>query len=78
MKPCYAAALALVGWYLMMPWMHNKVLIDDSAPLSQWTYLDSFDSAARCDQVRRGLTQYAKGQMDKKLAAFYGPQRYCH
>jgi hypothetical protein len=37
MKPRHVAALALVGWYLMVP------------PLvPQWTILDSFDSAEEC------------------------------
>jgi hypothetical protein len=34
MKPRHAAALALVGWYLMMPpW---RPTVDVSAPLSRW------------------------------------------
>jgi len=35
MKPRHAAALALVGWYLMMPPMGNgKVYV--TAPLTKW------------------------------------------
>jgi hypothetical protein len=55
----HAVALALVGWYLMMPplrppqsirWSEGKFQVDTltPAPLSQWTIVDSFDSAREC------------------------------
>jgi hypothetical protein len=56
MKPRHAAALALVGWYLMVApqsksWWTGAESYDDSAPLSRWTIESSFDSAARCETV---------------------------
>jgi len=52
MRLRHAAALALVGWYLMAPpWKdssHKEWLI--SAPLSQWVVIDEFDTAAECKQ----------------------------
>ena len=46
------AALALVGWYLIAPprFPHAKspLALDDSAPLSRWKLIDSFDTAAAC------------------------------
>jgi hypothetical protein len=52
MKPCHAAALALVGWYLMIP---PKVIEDSkgrlqvpASLLSQWSILESFDTAKEC------------------------------
>jgi len=48
MKPCYAAALALVGWYLMVPPVMGKGLPDKTAPLSKWEIEYSFDTADDC------------------------------
>jgi len=68
MKPHHAAALALVGWYLMMPPQpllpkpidpnaapyspgalpYTVGAPDDDAPISQWSIVEPFDSAAEC------------------------------
>jgi hypothetical protein len=47
----HAAALALVGWYLMTPppLFHSKVDVDLDAPLSKWTVYSAFDSAQECE-----------------------------
>jgi hypothetical protein len=48
MKPRHAAALALVGWYLMVPPRvynaGNMLHIEIKAPLSKWERWGSFDS----------------------------------
>ena len=41
----HAAALALVGWYLMVP--PNK---NDDTPLSEWIVRRTYDSADACQQ----------------------------
>jgi hypothetical protein len=44
---CNAAALAAVGWYLMMPpWNYPH------APLSYWDMVESFDSIQECRKQR--------------------------
>jgi hypothetical protein len=49
----HAAALALVGWYLMQPPSDNSHGRPDSdAPLPQWQESGSFDSAAKCNKER--------------------------
>jgi hypothetical protein len=55
MKLSHTAALALVGWYLMVPPQiplpGGKLGIgapDTNAPLSEWSILDTFDSATEC------------------------------
>jgi len=57
----HAAALALVGWYLMMPPRADEVsgpsdpsedLVALHAPLSQWFLSLSFDTAQECQRVR--------------------------
>jgi len=52
----HAAALALVGWYLMIPplpttsgWFSNS---SAPAPISQWKLWASFDSAMLCEAYR--------------------------
>jgi len=60
MKPRHAAAVALVGWYLICPPLRfehpenpsdtGKVLLD--APISEWVVQGSFDSAADCEQAK--------------------------
>ena len=51
MKPRHAAALALVGWYLMVPPLSGKG-VDLSAALSQWEEQAGFDSADSCERAR--------------------------
>ena len=45
--PC--RALALFGWYLMVP----PVGGDASAPRSHWRTIDSFDTAQECRRIER-------------------------
>ena len=53
----HAAALVLVGWYLMIPPLQNSVFgCDPNAPLTKWLKFRSFDSETACkdllDQMR--------------------------
>jgi hypothetical protein len=48
----HAAALALVGWYLMMPPLKPDGLPDKSMPLAQWDTMKSYDSASDCEKFR--------------------------
>jgi hypothetical protein len=52
MKLRHAVALALVGWYLMVPPFPksgHRYEPDPSVPLSQWSRRASFDSVAECE-----------------------------
>src|ERR1700675_3996937 len=50
MKPLHAAALALVGWYLMVPPVRGAPgEILEHAPLSQWDVYNQYDSKAECE-----------------------------
>jgi hypothetical protein len=44
----HTVALALVGWYLMVPPAIGNGLPDKAAPLSKWEIEDSFDTADDC------------------------------
>jgi hypothetical protein len=50
----HAAALALVGWYMMIPPLSRTVRfeVDYGAPLSAWPIMRSFDNAERCEDYR--------------------------
>lgn len=48
MKLRQTTALALVGWYLMMPPMSNDPYYPKRAPLSHWGTFESFDTATDC------------------------------
>jgi hypothetical protein len=54
MKTRHAAALALVGWYLMTPPVNFPSSDEpvDSAPLAQWYRWHSFDAASECERFR--------------------------
>src|SRR5258707_542280 len=53
----HAAALALVGWYLMVPphiHRNGQVLVgvERSAAIREWEISNSFDTAADCEEER--------------------------
>ncbi len=53
MKLRHVAALALVGWYLMMPPIPDHG--EPDPPISQWEIRYSFDSAASCQALLNAL-----------------------
>src|SRR5262245_22527409 len=65
MKARHAAALALVGWYLMAPPYDRKGNIENHASLGEWDLLQAYDSAAECRTALNGL----KGSAEKSIAA---------
>lgn len=55
----HSAALALVGWYLMVPpstpaglTNPDATLINGSAPIAQWFIRSSYDSAQDCETAK--------------------------
>ena len=59
MKPHHAAALALVGWYLMLPPVTSDGRIQKDAPLSRWYIFSNFETKEECEKARQvssGLT----------------------
>jgi hypothetical protein len=51
----HAAALASIGWYLLMPPLSSPHTQDTSAPLSEWKFLGSYDSALDCQSSQYSL-----------------------
>jgi hypothetical protein len=57
MKTRHVAALALMGWYLIVPpttriWWVGPERSDRSAQLSKWKVEQSFDKAQVCESAR--------------------------
>ncbi len=61
MKLRHAAALALVGWYLLIPPVfspmgeHHRSFNDLNAPLNQWDIWAKFDSEIGCKKEKEHL-----------------------
>ena len=80
MKPCHAATLALVGWYLMTPPIGvdkrgNAIpgTTDTAAPLSDWLAMNKvFDSLAECKKAQRDLTAFQKSDPVRHDADIHG------
>jgi hypothetical protein len=54
MNPQQAAALALIGWYLMMlPEPAPGTTPNLSLPLSKWWTIRSYDTAKQCELARQ-------------------------
>jgi hypothetical protein len=72
MKFRHAAALALVGWYLMMPPRDhaNRQYADTSAPMSQWQQLAAYDSADKCEEAKLKFYKALVKQGKKERADF--------
>ena len=69
----HAAALALVGWYLMVPPPGpprsagaNTAPPNHTAPLNQWTIRNSYDSAQACEAAKKTDLDTATTNMDKQ------------
>jgi hypothetical protein len=55
----HAVALALVGWYLMLPPLGSSERdfpVESSAPITNWTNSGSYDSAKECEIERHKLS----------------------
>jgi hypothetical protein len=67
MRLCHVAALALVGWYLMVPPPYFEKYatslglwqVNEDAPISQWGTVRNYDSASECEQHRASAASAA-------------------
>ena len=62
MKPRHAAALALVGWYLMVPPPDNL-----TAPISAWEVAASYDTGKHCSLEQQRFFDKAIKQRNLNL-----------
>jgi hypothetical protein len=62
----HAAALALVGWYLMVPFADAPGKPPNlHAPLSQWNQMGAFDTAVACDKERESRRKLASDALEQ-------------
>jgi hypothetical protein len=69
MKLYHAAALALLGWYLLIPPVfspmgeHHRSFNDLSAPLDRWDIWAKFDSEVSCKKEKEHLRTEAPARL---------------
>jgi hypothetical protein len=74
MKSCHAAALALMGWYLMIPppkttrWTRYWF-----GQLRDWQVANSFDTAKECEDYRRQMIASTQSDSRKPQNTFEYP-----
>jgi hypothetical protein len=63
LKSRHLAALAIVGWFLMMPPDSAKIPhdVDSDTPISRWIVVTSFDTEDNCEKA---LTDLQNSQQD--------------
>jgi hypothetical protein len=64
MKFRHAAALTLVGWYLMIPPIFQNQEPDKDAPLAQWKTIDTYQTGAGCRDELAKLTALVAGNIN--------------
>jgi hypothetical protein len=47
----HATALAIVGWYLMVPTPAPETFMTVTPPIGRWAHRGSYDSEKECDQA---------------------------
>ena len=62
MRLRHAAALALVGWYLMVPPRGAQ----EEKPLSEWAAMGAFDSSGECTAAQHDLVENARKDFKKR------------
>jgi|ERR1700729_3774342 hypothetical protein len=65
----YAAALASIGWYLMVPQVGRRYpfLLETNKPLSQWETRESFDTAQECKGAQHKIRVYLDAATTQRL-----------
>ena len=73
----HAASVALVGWYLMTPPFSEKTALipTDSAPLSEWSLENSYDSAVECRQSIEAREKAEEARFTKLTPSPHNPFR---
>jgi hypothetical protein len=63
----HAAALALVGWYLMVPPFGLDRSRDPDQPLPKWSIAQSFDTTSECNDTMVGRRKHAQETGNKRM-----------
>jgi hypothetical protein len=68
-KPRHAAALALVGWYLLTPPFDDLGRVNAKARFSAWDNWDAYDSAVKCELDKAKIIGLAKAKVGRHSAS---------
>jgi hypothetical protein len=71
MKLRHAAALALVGWFLMMPPLLKKS-VDLTAPFSRWVTVNSYDTSKQCEDEKASIQDAAPENLSQLKSQLKG------
>ncbi len=78
MKLRHIAALALAGWYLLIPMFDPKSGKVVSLPLSEWNEEGIFDTAADCAAAKRNLVEeYRKHGASRRVQDIVSKEAEC-
>ena len=58
----HAAAIALLGWYLLLPPDVGKPLPDTSLPFSMWKHGDTLESLPACEAAKKAAIAEFEGK----------------
>jgi hypothetical protein len=77
MKPRHAAALALVGWFLMIPPTRGPAPAEilSHAPFSKWQVGEEDASKAECEDTIKDYTEHAEDVTDPMTSALFSRGR---
>lgn len=70
MKRLHAVALALVGWYLVVP-PPNRMRDPQTISFRSWRIQESFDTAADCEKARKETISNAGPSAEQYLLQKY-------
>jgi hypothetical protein len=81
MKPRHAAALALVGWYLIAPWTSAEnawegIMGPSISEGDKWATLDTFDTGSECKRALALGQEQAIKQAKKPKPDASDPDRF--
>jgi hypothetical protein len=78
MKLRHIAALALAGWYLLIPMFDPKSGKVFNLPLAQWNEEGLFDTAVECAAAKRNLAEdYRKHGASRRVQDIVSKQGEC-
>ena len=60
MRPCDATALALLGWYLIIPTSTRPPNVAYKAPLRSWQIVRGFNTADACEDFLSGFFEQSR------------------
>jgi hypothetical protein len=72
MKLRHAAALMLIGWYLMLPPFDRNRERDPSAPISRWTIAERYDALAKCSKAQAQRLKHWVNLGDEQMVDEFG------